>query len=526
MPTTGARERVRHGFRLLREGRLAEALQQSRQLVASCGDDAEVLLFDCEARLAAGEPEAALGSIDAAIRIAGNQPALLVKKARILLQLRRRTQARQTAADAAVAAVDNGRALWPVGRILGDCNDASRALDIYRQAIVTDGDNLGLRFDLATTQFFVGDFDGAEATLDRLIADAPKLGHAFYLRSTLRRQTTARNHVSELEARLRIGFSDEAEHAACLFALAKELQDLGRDDESFTTLSGGAKRKRSTLRYDAAAERRSIDGIRAAYTAEVMQSATPGHDEGGAIFIVGMPRTGTTLVERTLGRHSAVRSAGELLDFGQVLAAAARANQAQHTGRTMAEASTTLDFAALGRDYMRGAREAAHGSRVFVDKMPVNFLYCGLIKKALPNARLIHVVRDPMDCCYAVYKTLFHQAYHFSYDLDELADYYASYWRLMRHWHEVMPGMSLDVHYEDMVSDFHGQARRILDWCGLDWQPSVLDPSSNEKPTITASAAQVRESVYTSSLQKWRRHEAFLAPLRTRLMASGIDVGE
>ncbi|MGH8031035.1 MAG: tetratricopeptide repeat-containing sulfotransferase family protein [Luteimonas sp.] len=513
---------MRQGFQLLREGRLAEAIRLSDQLLASDGNSAEVLSFDCEVRLAAGDAEAALRSIDAAICAAGDQAELLTKKARILLQLRRRTEARRVAAEAATAAGDDGRALWAVGRVYGDCNDPLHALDIYERALVTDRGNLGLRFDLAAIQFFAGDFASAETTLDKLIADAPRIGHAFYLRSTLRRQTDACSHVSELRTRLRAGFADEAEHAACFYALAKELEDLGHDDSSFAALSEGARRKRGTLRYAAADERKSIDGIRAAYTAEVMQSATTGHPDRGAIFVVGMPRTGTTLMERTLGRHSAVCSAGELLDFGRILGAAARASQVRDPDKTMIEASLALDFAALGRDYMRGAREAAHGSRVFVDKMPVNFLYCGLIKKALPNARLIHLVRDPMDSCYAVYKTLFHQAYHFSYDLDELADYYATYRRLMQHWHEVMPGMILDVQYEELVTDLERQVRRILDWCGLDWEASVLNPSQNDQPSITASAAQVRETVYTSSMQKWRRHEAGLASLRTRLMAAGI----
>src|SRR5690606_23635088 len=150
------------------------------------------------------------------------------------------------------------------------------------------------------------------------------------------------------------------------------------------------------------------------------------------------------------------------------------------------------DFAALGREYMRGAREAAGGSPVFIDKMTLNFLYCGMIGKALPGAKIIHLVRDPLDSCYAVFKTLLFNAYHYSCDLDDLARYYITYRQVMRHWHEVMPGRILDVRYEDLVTDTEHQARRMYDWCGLDWNPAALEIPAGKAVFASASAAQVR----------------------------------
>jgi hypothetical protein len=354
------------------------------------------------------------------------------------------------------------------------------------------------------------------------LAQVPQNGYAYYLRSTLRTQTEASNHVAELRARLQAPFQDDSGRAACQYALAKELEDLGQDDASFATLTEAAATKNRTLQYDLPSDLAAIEAIRSAYTAEAMQADVAGHDEEGAIFIVGMPRTGTTLVERMLSRHTDVAAAGELMDFGQALIKATQPRFDELPDNTPAEASLTMDFAALGRAYMATAREAALGSRMFIDKMPINFIYCGIIQKALPKARIIHLVRDPMDSCYAVYKTLFGQAYFFSYNLDGLADYYATYHRQMRHWHEVMPGQILDVHYEDLVTDPEGQARRILAFCNLDWQDAVLAPSENEKPSMTASAAQVREPIHARSVQKWRRYEAGLAPLKARLQAAGV----
>jgi len=515
-------QQIGQGYDLLKQGRVEDARRLVDRLLESHAGNAEALYLASEVRLEAGEVDAALALISTAVDVAPGQFPLLLKKARILILLRRRSEAKQIAADAAVVAGDDGRSLWAVGSVYGRCGDPATACRFYERARAAGGRDPALLYDLAAAQFFTGDFIAAEENLDALLAEAPDTGHALYLRSTLRRQTEARNHVAELESRLGAGGLDAVGRAACMYALAKELEDLGRNDASFSALREGAALKRQTLRYDAAAERESISAIAAAWSDEAMQTPIPGHDEAGAIFIVGMPRTGTTLVERLLGRHSEVDSAGELLDFGQLLAAAVQKILAIHPDKTPAEASLMIDFAALGRDYMASARQAAAGSQVFIDKMPINFMYCGLIRKALPNARVIHLVRDPLDSCYAAYKTLFNQAYPFSYEQEELGAYYATYHRLMQHWHAVMPGDIVDVHYEDLVADVDGQARRILAGCGLEWQDAVLDASGHDAPALTASAAQVREPVHTRSVGKWRDHEAGLAPLVASLVAAGI----
>jgi tetratricopeptide (TPR) repeat protein len=521
-PNHAVRQQIAAGFDLLRQGKVAEAVRLGDGLIAEHPRDPEALYLASEAQLLAGEIEIALRHVSAAADAAPGQLPLLLKKANHLILLRRRSDARDVASSAVSIAAGDGHALWAIGRIYSKCDDPIAARALFHRARDAGLDSPGLRYDLAAAEFFIGDVAAAEANLEALLAMAPGNGPALYLRSTLRRQTDENNHVGDLQSRLQEGFPDTAARAACLHALAKELEDLGRDAESFTALVEGAGLKRRTLNYDAAAERESIDAIRAAYDAQAMATPSAGHDEEGAIFIVGMPRTGTTLVERMLGRHREVKSAGELQDFGQALAAAVRKARERDPAMSPVEASLSIDFAALGREYMAGARQAVPGAQLFVDKMPVNFMYCGLIRKALPRARLIHLVRDPMDSCYAVFKTLFTQAYHFSYDLEELAAYYATYHRLMQHWHAVMPGQILDVRYEDLVTGPEEQARRILAWCGLDWQADVLVPTPDDAPSTTASAAQVREPVHAGSVQKWRRHEAGLATVQAHLQAAGI----
>jgi tetratricopeptide (TPR) repeat protein len=516
------RQQLAQAFGMLGRNELAEAVQLAEALVTAHAADPEVLFLASEVQLELGDAERAFGFISAAVDAAPGQLPLLLKKAENLLMLRRRNEAREVAEEALLATGGSGKALQAVAKVFAKSGDPLRARQIYEQALTARDSDASLLYDLAAAQFFTGDSASAEKNIDTFLRAAPKAGHALYLRATLRRQTEDNNHVAELEQRLKVGFPDPSSRAACLFALAKELEDLGQDEKSFAALSEAAATKRQTLSHDAAAERASIDAVRETVTREVMETPTVGHEEAGAIFIVGMPRSGTTLLERMLGLHSEVESAEELLDFGQLLAAAAWKSHAEHPEKTLVEASLLIDFAALGRDYMASARQAGRGSRVFIDKMPVNFIYCGLIKKALPNARILHLVRDPMDVCYAVYKTLFNQAYPFSYDIDELAGYYTCYHRMMRHWHDVMPGGVLDIRYEDLVTNTEAEARRILDWCGLEWEPAVLNPSENKSPSRTASAAQVREPIYTSSVAKWRKHEAGLAPLRERLVAAGI----
>lgn len=520
--TTALRARITQGFELLRRGRSDLARRLADELVAAHPGHPDVLFLQCEARLETGDPHGALQAVEIAALAAPGAPALRLKQADILLVLRRRSEARKVAAALAAEPGADARTHWLVGRVFARSDDPRGAIPHFEAALRAGIRHPGLRYDLAAAQFYSGDFEAAETHLDTALAQSPQAGPAHYLRATLRRQTKERNHVESLRRVLADGIADPAARAAAHYALAKELEDLGDAADSFAHLRQGASTWRTTLNHDVAGECAAMDRIAAVYGADAMRALSPGLPGAGPIFVVGMPRTGTTLVERMLGRHPAVSSAGELQDFGDLLGVAARQRLAAGAGSDVAEASLSLDFAALGRDYLAGARDAAGGSAYFIDKMPINFMYLGPILQALPDARIVHLVRDPMDTCYAVYKTLFHQAYPFSYDLQELADSYLAYRRLMRHWHAVLPGRILDVRYEDLVTDTQVQARRLLAGCGLDWQEGVIAPDANSTPASTASAAQVRQPVYATSVGKWRQFAAGLEPLRARLRAAGI----
>jgi tetratricopeptide (TPR) repeat protein len=520
----GPQAHVAAGFDLLRQGRVEEAWRLGDALLASHPLDSRVLGLAVEARLALDEPDAALALLDAALAKGAPAPLVLPRRAHVLMALMRRADAKAVAAElAALSGGSDARALWAAGRIFSRCDDPAGAAKQFEAAARAGCDDPELLYDLAAAQFFLGRFDEAERNLNSLLARVPIAGDAMYLRSTLRMQTNDRNHVAQLEQRLRSRIPNPVDAAGCCYALAKELEDLGQWDRSFAVLSRGAALKRGSLSYNAAAERQGIDAIAVVYTAEVVAGSVPGSAKESPIFVVGLPRTGTTLVERILSRHRKAASVGELPYFGGALATTA--GRLVRAGRApgMLAASLQVDFAALGRAYLDGARQAADGDpRRLVDKMPINFMYCGLIRKALPNARIIHVTRDPMDACYAIYKTLFQNAYHYSYDLGELAAYYASYHRLMRHWHGVMPDGVLEVRYENLVADPEGQVRRMLEWCGLEWDPEVLAVTGDDRPSTTASAAQVRRPMHAGSIGKWHRFESGLAPLHQALREAGV----
>jgi hypothetical protein len=247
--------------------------------------------------------------------------------------------------------------------------------------------------------------------------------------------------------------------------------------------------------------------------------------EAPPIFIVGLPRSGSTLIDRILGSHSQVFSAGELHAFAIALVDAVRRESGRPNlaRRELVALSAQLDFSALGLNYRKLALSGVPAGMRFTDKMPLNYLYLGLIRRALPTAKIIHVSRAPMAAGYAMYKMLFQDGYPFSYDLNELGKYYVAYRRLMDHWRRVLPDAIYDLTYEDLVIDQVGETRKVLEFCGLEWQDACLDFHHNATATTTASASQVRQPIYTESVSQWRHYAKELTEFSDVLRAAGID---
>jgi tetratricopeptide (TPR) repeat protein len=508
---------------LLDAGRIDEADKLCQGLLGLTPNPRTAVLASLIAE-AQDDASRALQIVNAAIEHHGVSGELLVRQAQVLMRLRRRTEGVAAARRAAEICQPDARLLQALARIHTERNEPAEAKPLLQCARELRPTDTSILYDSGAAHFFLNEMDEAAVLLERALTLAPGNGFALYVRSQLGTQTVDRNNVVHLRNVLMRPQLRRQDAISTYFALAKELEDIGEYQESFAALAEGNRVKRATLDYDVANDVAAMQKVMGHYTAEALARAKPGEPAAGPVFILGMPRTGTTLVERILGSHTDVVSLGELVDFPAEMTDLARRTHAESgsTDPDLLLASLDMDFAELGRNYLKAVRPLAGERKYFIDKLPFNFRYCGLIHQALPNAKIVHLTRDPLDTCYAVFKTLFINAYHYSYQLDELAQFYLEYRRTMDHWHAVLPGVICDVSYEELVADPPTQCRRLLEWCGLPWQDEVLDFHRSRAASTTASTAQVRRPIYTSSVQKWRNFAQQLQPVVRRLAEAGL----
>jgi tetratricopeptide (TPR) repeat protein len=440
------------------------------------------------------------------------------------LRATRRWKELNEAIEAARHAAKHAADFALLGEFLGRLERYEEACAAYDRALAIDADNPRYLFNRATVRRYVGRIGDAESDYDRVIATDSADVEAWCNRSELRRQTPDRNHVEDLLKRLRAGFAAPIAEVPIRYALAKEYEDLGRYDESWAHLAAGAAIRRRHLKYDVRHDVETVGWITQSFPAAPL--ATAGCRSTEPIFILGMPRTGSTLLERIMSGNAAVYAAGELIDFAAVLVEAVhdKLGRQQISRRDLVAASATVDFTTLGAAYLERTRPRTGHTPYFTDKMPLNYLYSGIIHAALPNAHILHLARHPMATCYAVFKTLFNQGYPFSYDLTELAEYYIGYHQLMTHWRRVLPEAILDVSYEKLVTSPGTEARRVFAHCGLEWSDDCLEIGQRGTASTTASAAQVRRPIYSTSVDLWRQYEGPLAPVAERLRRAGIEV--
>jgi tetratricopeptide (TPR) repeat protein len=320
--------------------------------------------------------------------------------------------------------------------------------------------------------------------------------------------------VATMEGLLQDGIHlPNSERVNLQFALGKACADIGDHARSFEHFSRGNALNRRRIAYDEAAAMQHFAAVEEVFTAEFLHSkAGSGDPSRLPVFVLGMPRSGTTLVEQILASHPAIHGAGELnLLYETVVDRPGAYPDAVHKfDRTK--------FRALGERYLARLRSLAPESELITDKLPSNFIFVGLIYLTLPNAVVIHTMRDPVDTCYSCFTKLFRGLQGFAYDLGELGRFYRKYQGLMEHWRRVLPaGWMLDVQYEDVVADIETQARRIIAHCGLEWDPACLSFHETQRPVHTASLVQVRQPIYRTSLGRARPYDEFLGPLRAAL---------
>ena len=515
-------------------GDLAAAERLCRAVIAAAPALAVPWILLGDIALERRKPDSALVWADKAIALEPRNPFGYLLRCRTLMVYSRLRDAFETARAGVRIRECPPAALDEFGTIFSQLGRYDQVIDCFKRAIAADPTRERYVYNLAVAERMSGDLEAAEIHFDQVVARNRHFYDAYLMRADLRKQTKDRNHIAEMEALLTAGPRDANGEIAVRFALAKECEDIGDYPRGFRHLERGADLKRRALRYDIGVNVDIVDRLIQGQTRAFLDAAAGRFDpqaltRDDPIFIVGLPRSGTTLLERIVNSHPAVAAGGELTTLPHELTRAAL-----HAGMTQpgewVERMAEIDFAALGAAYSRIARETGipDGKRL-TDKYPSNYLYCGVIRAAFPNARIIVLERRPMDSCYALYKQLFvGSAYPYSYDLNELAQYYAAFRRLIAHWRSAIPERQLiEVSYENIVADFEGQARRVMAFLDLPWRDEILRFHESAAPVKTASAVQVRQPIYASSIGKWRNYEAELEPLRARLaeLMPGVDLG-
>ncbi len=525
-PNIDPRKIYESAVHALNQGRWPQAFEMGRQLLGVVPGHGGVHFVMGVSALQMQKMPEAMTHLREATRLSPQRADYAAQFARGLAQVRLIRQAIEMADKAVAAGPRDPLTIDTLGVVYSQGNDNLKAASLFKQAAELVPGNASYRFNHATSLTFVGDLDAAEREYEACLAIDPTYWKAHLALAQLKKQSTERNHLERLRSLLDGSGDGDQPRMYLNLAMAKELEDIGEYPAAFAHLAAGKRAGGEARQYRSANDQAIFAAVTKAFPDVVPPSG--GYDTQEPIFVIGMPRSGTTLVDRMLSSHPDVHSAGELQDFGIVLKRASGSRTRQMLDvDTIEKAASGLDWRQLGEAYLQATRPNTGSTPRFIDKLPHNFLYAGFIAKALPNAKLICLRRDPMDTCLGNFRQLFAQTspyYDYSFDIMDSGRYWLMFDRLMRHWDQVLPGRILQVNYEDVVADQRSALEAMLAHCGLPWSDACLDFHDNAAPVATASAVQVREPLNNRSIGRWRRYESELMPLRQLLEDAGVDI--
>jgi tetratricopeptide (TPR) repeat protein len=414
---------------------------------------------------------------------------------------------------------DNASAWSGLGADYAQIGDMEKSAAAYARSIALQPGIAGIHMSLAHVLKALGRQQDALREYRAAIALKPDFGEAYWSMANLKVFRFEPSEVAAMQAQVQRDDLSPGTDVHFRFALGKAFEDAGDYDRAWELYHTGNQRQRPLVSFDPVGFEARHEEIAEVFSRDFLERhAGQGFDSNAPIFIVGLPRSGSTLIEQILASHSQVEGTLELPTLGEIAVSVGRYRRDRTDYPGAMRELTGRDFRAYGQQYIEQTRIYRTTDRPrFTDKLPNNFSHVGFAHLILPNATIINARRHPLDSILGSYKQLFGKGQHFTYDMYELVLYYRRYHELMRHWHQVLPGKVLDVHYEETVGDLEAQVRRILDHCGLPFEEACLRFHETERAVRTASSEQVRQPLYTRALGTWRRYERHLGPWQEEL---------
>jgi tetratricopeptide (TPR) repeat protein len=470
----------------------------------------------------------AIELFDRALALTPGMASAVAYKSRSLIALNRREEALEAVRTITDLDHVDSHTLDTFGVVLSRAGRHEEALRYYQAALRDGSDQANSHYNYGAALQFLGRMNEARDAYQQAIACDPDDARSYAAIVTITKQTEGANDIAKLEALFPRFAEDSNARLNIGHAIAKAYDDLGQGALALQWLGKAKALKKQELGYDPAFDSAVFEQVHALTGIDINDQP----DALGPIFITGMPRTGTTLVDRIISSHSQVTPAGELTDFGLLLKRAVRSPGPYVLDAGTLAAGADADLAKIGADYVANVRKTiAISTSTFTDKMPLNILYAPLLLKAMPNARVICLRRHPADTVLSNYRQLFattYSYYNYAYDLETAARYYAKFARLVDHFTQTLPAARFTtVAYESVVGDIETETRRLLAFCGLDFEQACVDFHTNQAPVATASSAQVRQPLYASALARWKRYRPGLESMLNILVEEGcLDPAE
>ena len=504
---------VAEGARHLAAGRKEDAIEAFRQALKQNPDNvdamrslANVFLRDRE-RL--DDAEALLRR---ATQLAPDFTGAWLLLGGVLHEKKRNVEAVDCYRKAVELEPGNAFAWGALGNAHAFSGDPDKAAAAYAKSVALDPDAPAMQMGYAHVLKTLGDQPRSLAAYRAAIRAKPDFGEVYWSMANLKVFRFEDEEVAAMEEQVRRNDLSSSADIHFRFALGKAYEDREEYDKAWEYYDSGNRRKRMEVSYDPQDVEIRQQDIREVFTPEFLEEhGGNGFEAPDAIFIVGLPRSGSTLVEQILASHSQVEGTSELSNLSKIAASVGRYRPDDMQYPNGLRLLRKQDWRAYGRQYIEETRRLRQTDKpYFTDKLPNNWPHVGFLHLILPNAKIINARRHPLDSCLGGYKQLFGKGQHFTYDVQDLADYYRQYYLTMQHWHELLPGKVLDVHYEETVLDLEGQVRRVLEYCGLPFEEACVRFYETERAVQTASSEQVRQPIYREGLGKWRRYEKHL----------------